>query len=138
MTPSRTRIKTDDSARAGTRQAPAHPRGLWPLDATERATGSMSGVGASGRVVAGRTGGDGLARPPRISGGSGSPSARRLLDVRSAAAYLSVSAWSIRALVESGRLPRVRLPLCGDGEMRRLLLDVRDLDRLIEASRERV
>ena len=61
----------------------------------------------------------------------------RLLDVKSAGLYLAVSEWTIRDLVSAGRLPRVRLPLAGDRECRRLLVDVRDLDRLIEATKER-
>ena len=60
----------------------------------------------------------------------------RLLDVDGAAAYYSVSAWTIRDLHAAGRLPRVRLPLLGDRECRRLLFDVRDLDKLIEQSKE--
>jgi hypothetical protein len=61
----------------------------------------------------------------------------RLLDVSGAAAYLGgVSTWTIRDLHAAGRLPRVTLPLAGDRELRRLLFDVRDLDRLIEASKE--
>lgn len=60
----------------------------------------------------------------------------RLLDVRAAAAYLGVSTWTIRDLDAGGRLPRVRLPLAGDRELRRLLFDVRDLDALVEAAKE--
>jgi hypothetical protein len=41
-------------------------------------------------------------------------------------------------MVAAGRLPRVRLPLAGDGELRRILIDRADLDRLIEASKETV
>jgi hypothetical protein len=61
----------------------------------------------------------------------------RLLDVDQAARYYGdVSVWTIRDLVASGRLPRVRLPLAGEREVRRLLIDVRDLDRLIELGKE--
>jgi hypothetical protein len=60
----------------------------------------------------------------------------RLLDVEAAARYLSISSWTVRDLYASGRLPRVRFPLGGDRELRRLLFDVRDLDKLIEAARE--
>ena len=66
-----------------------------------------------------------------------SPLTPRLLDVRGAAAYLGVSTWTIRDLDAAGRLPRVRLTLAGR-ECRRLLFDVRDLDRLIEVSKEAV
>jgi hypothetical protein len=61
----------------------------------------------------------------------------RLVDVAGAAAYLGgVSEWTVRDLVAAGRLPRVRLPLGGDREVKRLLFDVRDLDHLIESSKE--
>jgi hypothetical protein len=59
----------------------------------------------------------------------------RLLDVQSAADYLSVSVWTIRDLEAAGELPRVRLPLGGRSELRRLLFDRRDLDRLVDRSR---
>lgn len=61
----------------------------------------------------------------------------RLFGVEGAAAYLGgISAWSVRDLHACGRLPRVRLPLGGDRELRRLLFDVRDLDRIIDAAKE--
>jgi hypothetical protein len=63
--------------------------------------------------------------------------APRVLDVDGSARYLSVSPWTIRDLYASGRLARVRLPLEGDRELRRLLFDVHDLDQLIEASKDR-
>ena len=53
----------------------------------------------------------------------------RLLSVRQAAAYLGISHWTVRELVWKGELPEVRLG-------RRLLLDLRDLDRLIEARKK--
>jgi hypothetical protein len=56
----------------------------------------------------------------------------RLLDAEAAAAYLGVSAWTIRDLDARGVLPRVRVPLPNGGELRRLLFDRVDLDRLIE------
>lgn len=61
----------------------------------------------------------------------------RLLDVVGAAAYLGVSQWTIRDLDAAGHLPRVRLPLPGGKELRRLLFDRTDLDRLIERSKDR-
>ena len=56
----------------------------------------------------------------------------RLLDVDAAAAYLGVSSWTVRDLDASGVLPRVRVPLPNGGELRRLLFDRTDLDRLID------
>jgi hypothetical protein len=57
--------------------------------------------------------------------------AARLLDVDAAATYLGVSPWTIRDLEAAGTLKRVRVPLRG-GELRKLLFDRADLDRLIE------
>jgi excisionase family DNA binding protein len=55
------------------------------------------------------------------------PSRRRLVKVKEAAAYLSISPYSLRKLVQSQELPIVRLQERGPW-----LLDVRDLDRFIE------
>lgn len=63
----------------------------------------------------------------------------RLLDVAAAAAYLGgLSVPTVRALIADGVIPAVRLPALrrrGEG-MRRVLVDVRDLDRLIESWKE--
>jgi hypothetical protein len=58
--------------------------------------------------------------------------APRLLDVNAAGRYLGVSPWTIRDLDAAGTLKRVRIPL-RDSELRKLLFDRTDLDRLIEA-----
>lgn len=65
------------------------------------------------------------------------PLSPRLLDVAGSAAYMSVSPRSIRALVARGRLPRVLVPGANGQDMRRVLVDRLDLDRLIEAWKER-
>jgi len=65
------------------------------------------------------------------------PVTPRFLDVSGAAAYLAVSEWTIRDLDAAGHLPRVRLPLPGGKELRRLLFDRTDLDRLVERSKDR-
>jgi hypothetical protein len=57
----------------------------------------------------------------------------RLLDLNGSASYLSVSPWTVRDLEAAGTLRRVRVPLAGHRELRRLLFDRTDLDRLIEA-----
>ncbi|MBI3109000.1 MAG: DNA-binding protein [Candidatus Rokubacteria bacterium] len=64
------------------------------------------------------------------------PPERRLLSVEAAATYLGVSTWTVRGLLAAGRLARVRLPLAGHQELRRVLLDVQDLDALVKASKE--
>ncbi len=65
--------------------------------------------------------------------------APRLLDLRAAGRYLGLSYWTVRDLVFAGALPTVKLPCprAGDGRaIRRVLIDRRDLDALIERHRE--
>lgn len=52
----------------------------------------------------------------------------RLLRTKEAAAYLSMSPWSLRQLVDRGELPFVS---CGDNTSA-WRFDIRDLDRFIE------
>ena len=69
-------------------------------------------------------------RPHRADGQSTAyPPSRRLLTLAQAAAYLGLSPWTIRELVWKGRLPLVRLT-------RKLLFDLRDLDRLVEQAKD--
>ena len=61
------------------------------------------------------------------------------MDLRTAAAYLGCSYWTLRDLVVSGHVPAVRIPSprARDGRaMRRILIDSRDLDMLIEQWKE--
>ena len=60
--------------------------------------------------------------------------APRLLDLEAAALYLGVSTWTLRELAnkKDGVLPRVRIPLPKGDDLRKLLFDREDLDRLIE------
>jgi hypothetical protein len=62
--------------------------------------------------------------------------APRLLDLRGSASYLALSTWSVRDLEAAGILKRVRVPLPGGREVRRVLFDREDLDRLIEQWKE--
>jgi excisionase family DNA binding protein len=55
---------------------------------------------------------------------------RRLLRLRAAAEYLSLSPWKLRSLIQAGRLPVVQ-----DSEGSPFLLDVRDLDRYVERNK---
>ncbi len=57
----------------------------------------------------------------------------RLLDLGTTAIYLGVSPWTVRDLEAAGTLKRVRVPIAGSGELRKLLFDRQDLDRLVEA-----
>ena len=66
------------------------------------------------------------------------PLAPRLLDLHSTALYLGVSKWTVRDLEAGGVLPRVRVPLQEQGELRKILFDRVDLDRLIEAWKEEI
>jgi len=60
----------------------------------------------------------------------------RLLDLAAAAAYLGLSPWTVRDLEGAGTLRRVRVPLPNGAELRKLLFDREDLDRLVEAWKE--
>jgi len=57
----------------------------------------------------------------------------RLLDLDAGAAYLALSPWTVRDLIAAGILARVRIPLPNGGELRKVLLDREDLDRLVAA-----
>src|SRR3989442_15640052 len=102
------------------RAVPGFPR--RPGRPRQPESGHVPGTSSSGgRVNGGRDG-----------GAPDSPSlAPRLLDLRTTAAYLSVSDWTVRDLEAAGVLARVRVPLPRGGELRKLLFDRADLDRLI-------
>ena len=79
---------------------------------------------------------------PRTSSGDGDgasvhmavgPVTPRLLDLHAAAGYLGVSGWTVRDLEAAGILARVRIPLPHAGELRKLLFDRVDLDRLVDS-----
>jgi len=64
----------------------------------------------------------------------------RLLNLHEAARYMGLSWWTTRELVMGGTIPAVRLPAprARDGRMlRRILIDVADLDGLIAKWKER-
>lgn len=61
----------------------------------------------------------------------------RLLDLGASAVYLAVSPWTVRDLIAAGTLARVRIPLPNGGELRKVLLDREDLDRLVAAWKDR-
>lgn len=79
---------------------------------------------------------------PRTQSGSGDGAqvqitiAPRLLDLHVSASYLGLSAWTVRTLEQQGILKRVRIPLPNAGELRKLLFDRIDLDRLIDGWKE--
>lgn len=57
------------------------------------------------------------------------PGQARLVNVKQAGSYLGVSPWTIREMVWRGEIPEIRIG-------RRLLFDLRDLDRLIERCKQ--
>ena len=57
----------------------------------------------------------------------------RLLDLGATAAYLGLSPWTVRDLEAAGTLKRVRVPVAGGRDLRKLLFDREELDRLVEA-----
>jgi len=60
---------------------------------------------------------------------------RRLLRLRPAAEYLSVSTRAIRSLIQKGELPIVPL---SENDHAPWLVDVRDLDNLVERKKRTV
>ena len=68
---------------------------------------------------------DGLSRP--LDSPTNAP---RLLGVKEAAAYLSVSPWTMRSLGWNGEVPEVKIG-------RRTLFDREDLDGFIQRSKRR-
>jgi hypothetical protein len=50
------------------------------------------------------------------------------LDLGATASYLSLSDWTIRDLEAAGVLRRVRIPLPNNGELRKVLFDVREMN----------
>jgi hypothetical protein len=77
---------------------------------------------------------------PEPVGGPVAPLRPRLLDLEGAATYLGLRPWNVRELIARGSLPRVAVLLGPDrrgrraeGRLRRILVDVADLDRLVDA-----
>jgi hypothetical protein len=63
----------------------------------------------------------------------------RLLDEHAAAEYLSVSRWTIRDYIARGRLRVVTMPPLAASDatsLRRVLIDIRDLDAFVERHRQ--
>jgi hypothetical protein len=84
-----------------------------------------------------------MARRQEFDRDSATAAATRLLDRDGAAEYLQVSTRSIDRLIDSGQLRPVRLPVTRDphsnrgrvGQSRRIHIDRRDLDALIDSSK---
>lgn len=69
-------------------------------------------------------------KAPKSAGPGAPPAGRRLVSLKDAATMLGVSVATVRRLVWTGKLPGVRLT-------RRLQVDIRDLDQLIERVKDR-
>ncbi len=105
-----------------------------------RDLGHSLGTAAPGSLVP-----QGSARGAKIENlqGLGWP---RLLDVHQAAAYLNLSFWTFRELLNAGTVPTVRVPRpqtlrmrerrATSDTLRRLLIDRADLDALVERWKE--
>ena len=67
---------------------------------------------------------------PSVSPKASPGQVRRLLTLKEAAAVLGTSSATLRRLIWTGKLPAVRLT-------RRIQVDLRDLERLIDAAKDR-
>ena len=60
----------------------------------------------------------------------------RLMDMHTAAAYLSLSYWTVRGLVQSGKIETVEFPRADEAEpIRRVLIDRATLDEFVDGLR---
>ncbi len=105
-----------------------------------RSSGGRNGRAMAARATAQRAMAHATAKPAEGSSSASSTGgvpaiAPRLLTPGGAAIYLGVSAWTIRELEARGMIRRTHLDLGKGEELRRVLYDVRDLDRYIEACR---
>jgi len=71
-------------------------------------------------------------KPSALAREAVTPIHPRLLDLEGAAQYLGVSSWTIRDMLDAGKIPRVRLPGEDGKEIRKVLIDRNDLDQLVD------
>ena len=109
-----------------------------PLAAAAERLRRKPGRPKSGHVVGIAPQQDGGNKGQRWSALALTAIAPRLMSLEQAALYLGISPWTVRELAnkEDGVLQRVRIPLKNNGELRKLLFDREDLDRLIEGWKE--
>ncbi len=64
---------------------------------------------------------------------------KRIVGVQKAAAYAGVSRWTIRAWIQTGKLPFVRYPSGrkDDDDLRGAKIDLADLDAFIDRAKDR-
>ncbi len=114
------------------RRLPGRPRKPLPGPAHGHMDGHSQEVTAQPRARSGKNGGT---NQPAVQL-TVAPISPRLLDLPAAAAYLGVSVWTVRELVTTKKLVRVLLPSSNGGDLRKLLFDRIELDRLIEMSKD--
>ncbi|MFB3073897.1 MAG: helix-turn-helix domain-containing protein [Candidatus Methylomirabilales bacterium] len=107
--------------------------------ASERLRGKPGRPRKDGHILGIAPAEDGVGKGQRWSALALRTIVPRLMSLGQAALYLGVSPWTVRELAskKDGVLKRVRIPLANGGELRNLLFDREDLDRLIEAWKER-
>ncbi len=110
------------------RKRPVPTAGGPPHD---RRDGHTAGTGDRRQRVNGGLG-DGAGAPQAPALPALAALSPRLLDLRAAALYLGLAAWSVRELEWKGVLRRVRVPLPNGGELRKVLFDRVDLDGLVD------
>ncbi len=103
-----------------------HVRGTSPSDSRANSGSERRSVATQATVRARRAKVD--VPGERVKNGV-SP---RLLSLENTAIYLGVSPWTVRDLEAAGVLPGVRIPLPNGGDLRKLLFDREDLDKLVE------
>ena len=124
----------------GTQKASAEGRGApKPLAAAaERLRGKPGRPRKDGHIPGIAHAEDGAGKGQRWSTLALRTIVPRLMSLGQAALYLGVSPWTVRDLIANGTLARVRVPLTNGKELRKLLIDKEDLDRVIGAWKERL
>ena len=56
----------------------------------------------------------------------------QLIDTKTAAALLGISVWTVRRLIDSGALPTVKIPATQGRDVRRILIDRTDIERVVQ------
>jgi hypothetical protein len=104
------------------------------------AAGAGQGLAAAAERLRGRPGRPRtrVERPPApvVQVNAVVPVPRRLFDRQGSADYMSISLDVVDQLDAAGVLRRVRLPNGSGGDLKRVLYDRADLDRLIEQSKD--
>jgi hypothetical protein len=96
------------------------------ISAAAATTGTRRAQAAAGDRVS-----SGAGERRRVTSASGHALEPKLLSLASTARYLDLAPWTVRELEWAGVLLRVRVPLPGGRQLRKILFDRDDLDRLI-------